>query len=206
ELALLSIPPLPPDALLFVNLSPLTLDLDANAPSWLAPMVGRAGLSPDNVVVEVTERFGGRTEAVVRRLTRLRKQGFKIAIDDVGTGNSGLEVLRRIDAEFIKLDAGVVSAAKSESGARAILMAMALFARQTGARVIAEGIENADDLRFIKDLNDNHEVWLDNVVQGGQGYGLGRPSPERPTHPALLHATEHRPPESTTARPTSNAS
>jgi diguanylate cyclase (GGDEF)-like protein len=87
ESALLLVPPLPPDALLFVNLSPLTLDLDASAPNWIAPLVERAGLSPEDVVIEVTERFGGRIEAVLRRLARLREQGFKIAIDDVGTGN-----------------------------------------------------------------------------------------------------------------------
>jgi EAL domain-containing protein (putative c-di-GMP-specific phosphodiesterase class I) len=96
-----------------------------------------------------------------------------------------------------------VSAAKRERGARAILMAMALFARQTGAHVIAEGIEDEDALRFIDELNDNHDVWLDNVVEGGQGYGLGRPSDGCPAHSALLrgHGTRH-PPDLTTAAAT----
>lgn len=51
-----------------------------------------------------TERFGGRTASVVKRLKQLRQQGFKIAVDDVGTGNSGLEMLRQIEPEFVKLD------------------------------------------------------------------------------------------------------
>ncbi len=127
-----------------MNLSPLTLDLDAEADAWLAPAVERAGLTPQAVVVEVTERFGGRTERVIKRLKRLREQGFKIAVDDVGTGNSGLEMLSKIQAEFVKLDRSIITAAATESSARAVLMAMATFARQTGAFVIAEGIEDED--------------------------------------------------------------
>src|ERR1700683_2040003 len=141
ENALALAPELHPGVLLFLNLSPLTLDLAAEADAWLAPAVERAGLTPQAVVVEVTERFGARTERVIKRLKRLREQGFKIAIDDVGTGNSGLEMLSKIHAEFVKLDRSIITAAATESSARAVLMAMATFARQTGAFVIAEGIE-----------------------------------------------------------------
>jgi EAL domain-containing protein (putative c-di-GMP-specific phosphodiesterase class I) len=57
----------------------------------------------------------------------------------VGTGNAGLEMLRKIGAEYVKLDQSIVAAAATEPNARAVLMAMATFARQTGAFVIAEG-------------------------------------------------------------------
>jgi diguanylate cyclase (GGDEF)-like protein len=172
--------------LLFINLSPLTLDLDAEADAWLAPAVERAGLRPQSVVVEVTERFGGRTASVTKRLTELRQQGFKIAIDDVGTGNSGLEILRSIEAEFVKLDRGIITAAPTEPGARAVLMAMATFARQTGAFVIAEGIEDEDALQFLRRINDR-DLSLTAIIQGGQGFGLGRPSHElSPDSPDIL--------------------
>jgi diguanylate cyclase (GGDEF)-like protein len=181
-------PELDPDVLVFVNLSPLTLDLDADGDDWLQAAVEQAGLSPQRVVVEVTERFGGRTASVVRCLDRLRQQGFKIAVDDVGTGNSGLEMLRTIDAEFVKLDRSIVTAAASEPGARAVLMAMATFARQTGALVIAEGIEDEDTLAFLRTLDDQR-LDSDPVIQGGQGFGLGRPSASLPTQvPDILHA------------------
>jgi diguanylate cyclase (GGDEF)-like protein len=62
ENALRVAPQLHPGVLLFLNLSPLTLDLDAEADAWLAPAVKRAGLTPQAIVVEVTERSGGRTE------------------------------------------------------------------------------------------------------------------------------------------------
>jgi diguanylate cyclase (GGDEF)-like protein len=191
ERALASAPTLEPGVLLFLNLSPLTLDLDADAEAWLAPLVERAGLTPQSVVIEVTERFGGRTRAVIKRLRQLREQGFKTALDDVGTGNSGLEMLRKIDAEFVKLDRSIVVAAATEPGARAVLMAMATFAHQTGAFVIAEGIEDEYTLDYLRAL-DEGDLLADAIVQGGQGYGLGRPAPELPPEtPQIIH---HRSP------------
>jgi diguanylate cyclase (GGDEF)-like protein len=193
ENALLLAPELHPGVLLFLNLSPLTLDLDAEADAWLAPAVERAGLTPQAVVVEVTERSGGRTERVIKRLKRLRAQGFKIAVDDVGTGNSGLEMLSKIDAEFVKLDRSIITAAATEPSARAVLMAMATFARQTGAFVIAEGIEDEDILQFLRTINEEHELASDAIIQGGQGFGLGRPSHELSAEsPALLHDDHSR--------------
>lgn len=187
--ALALAPQLEPGALLFINLSPLTLDLDAEADAWLAPAVERAGLQPQDVVVEVTERFGGRIVSVVKRLEQLRRQGFKIAIDDLGTGNSGLDMLSKIDAEFVKLDQTIVVGAATESSARAVLMAMATFARQTGAFVIAEGIEDADMLHFLRDIDDR-DLSSRAIIQGGQGFGLGRPSPKPSTEwPAILRDT-----------------
>jgi diguanylate cyclase (GGDEF)-like protein len=192
ENALEFAPELEPGVLLFLNLSPVTLDLDAEAEAWLAPAVERAGLSPQAVVVEVTERFGGRTESVIKRLKRLREQGFKVAIDDVGTGNSGLAMLSKVGAEFVKLDRSIVLGAVTEPNARAVLMAMATFARQTGAFVIAEGIEDEDTLQFLRGIDDR-DLSRHTVIQGGQGFGLGRPSPEpAPEWPAVLDGIQTR--------------
>jgi diguanylate cyclase (GGDEF)-like protein len=173
--ALRAAPELETGVLLFVNLAPITLDLDAENDDWLLVAVEDAGLQPGQVVVEVTERFGGRTASVVKCLRRLRQQGFRIAVDDVGTGNSGLEMLRQLDAEFVKIDRSIVSAATTEPGARAVLMAIATFARQTGAFVIAEGIEDEDTLEFLRSI-DERELSAEMIIQGGQGFRLGRPS------------------------------
>jgi diguanylate cyclase (GGDEF)-like protein len=188
ESALRAAPSLGNGVLLFVNLSPLSLDLDADGDEWLCAAVVQAGLSPQDIAIEVTERFGGRTASVVKCLKRLHARGFKIAIDDVGTGNSGLEMLSKIEPEFVKLDRSIVVAAATEPGARAVLMAMATFARQTGAYVIAEGIEDEETLQFLADIDD-HDQSSGPIIQGGQGFGLGRPSPEiSPAMPALLRS------------------
>jgi diguanylate cyclase (GGDEF)-like protein len=187
ESALRAARELPSGVLLFINIAPVTLDLDADADSedWLLPAVERAGLDPRQVVIEVTERFGGRTASVVKCLRRLRKQGFRIAVDDVGTGNSGLEMLRQLDAEFVKIDRSIVSAAATEPGARAVLMAIATFARQTGAFVIAEGIEDDDTLEFLRSI-DERELSAEMIIQGGQGFRLGRPSATLSTEASLV--------------------
>jgi EAL domain-containing protein (putative c-di-GMP-specific phosphodiesterase class I) len=126
---------------------------------------------------------------VVKQLTRLREQGFKVAVDDVGTGNSGLEILRSVKAEFVKLDRSIVTTAPTEPGARAVLMAMATFARQTGAFVIAEGVEDDDTLQFLRRINERDSS-SHVIIQGGQGFGLGRPSPDLPPEsPAILSLT-----------------
>jgi predicted signal transduction protein with EAL and GGDEF domain len=165
--------------LLFINLSPHTLDLDAAHGDWVRVAVEAAGLSPERVVIEVTERFGGSTAAVVKCMSRLREQGFKTALDNVGTGNSGLEMLRRLDADFVKLDPSIVIAAPTDPSARAVLLAMATFARQTGSFVIAEGVEDEDTLRFLRSI-DVQDLHVDTIIQGGQGGELGLPAATMP--------------------------
>ena len=160
--------------LLFINLSPHTLDLDAVHGNWVRVAVEAAGLSPERVVIEVTERFGGSTAAVVKCMSRLREQGFKTALDNVGTGNSGLEMLRRLDADFVKLDPSIVIAAPTDPSARAVLLAMATFARQTGSFVIAEGVEDEETLRFLRSI-DVQDLHVDTIIQGGQGGEIGLP-------------------------------
>jgi diguanylate cyclase (GGDEF)-like protein len=170
--ALAGAPDLPEGALLFVNLCPRTLDLDADGNDWLRLAVERAGLSAERVVIEITERFGGRAASIVKCIQRLRSQGFKIAVDDVGTGNSGLAILSQVKAEFVKLDRSIVAAAATDPGARAMLMAVATYARQTDAFVIAEGIEDDETLEFLLAIDELGDA----LIQGGQGYGLGHPA------------------------------
>jgi diguanylate cyclase (GGDEF)-like protein len=172
---------LPDGALLFINLTPKTLELDSDGNDWLPRAVERADLAPDRVVVEVTERIGARTIPVIKSLDHLREQGFKLALDDVGTGNAGLEMLRKIGAEYVKLDQSIVAAAATEPNARAVLMAMATFARQTGAFVIAEGVEDEETLEFLYGVEVLGVEPGTTVIQGGQGFELGYPSPQMPT-------------------------
>lgn len=173
--ALRSAPGLPERALLFVNLAPKTLELDSDGVAWLGPEVERAGLAPERVVVEMTERIGARTVPVLESLEGLREQGFRLALDNVGTGNAGLEMLRKIGAEYVKIDRSIVAAAATEPNARAVLMAMATFARQSGAFVIADGIEDQETLEFLRGV-EALDARPGTIIQGGQGFELKGPS------------------------------
>jgi EAL domain-containing protein (putative c-di-GMP-specific phosphodiesterase class I)/GGDEF domain-containing protein len=170
---------LPFGAVLFVNLAPQTLDRDSDGDTWLADAVERSALETSQVVIEVTERVGGRIESVLRSIEHLRAAGLRIALDDVGAGNSGLEMLRRVRPDFVKIDRTVVVEAGHDRGARAVLAAITAFAAQTGAYVIAEGIEDDAVLDLVKDADGTmgHQAPR---IDGGQGYRLGRPAPVMP--------------------------
>jgi diguanylate cyclase (GGDEF)-like protein len=170
---------LPDGSLLFINIAPRTLDLEADGDGWLVSAVARSGIDAGRVVIEVTERFGGRMSSVVKSLHGLHAAGLRLALDDVGAGNSGLEMLRRVAFEFVKIDRSIVVGAMSEPGARAVLLAIATYANETGSYVIAEGIEDNETLGFVRHLEDDLTVARPHI-HGGQGYGLGRPEAAMP--------------------------
>lgn len=166
---------LPDDALLFLNVSPQTLDHDSLRGEALKRQVEAAGLTPQRVVLEITERSGARLNVVIREARRLAGLGFKIALDDVGPGNAGLEMLRQLSVDFVKIDREIVSEAVSNLKARAVLGAIIGFARQTEAFVIAEGIETTEMIELVRTPL-RYDVVKYVGAQGGQGYLLGRPS------------------------------
>jgi len=166
---------LPPDALLFLNVSPQTLDLDLLAETALVEAVAAAGLTPARVMLELTERSMARLAVVVREATRLRGLGFKLALDDTGAGNAGLEMLSQLPVDYVKIDRAVLVNALGDKTARAVLAGIVAIARETGAYVIAEGIEDTamlDLARRTGASNGDEQAG----VQGLQGYLLGRPS------------------------------
>ena len=95
----------------------------------------------------------------------------------MGTGNSGLEMLRELQPEYVKLDRSVVVGALTDPNARGVLMGVTAFAHETGAFVIAEGIEDEEILDFINTLPTRT---ASPQIDGGQGYGLGRPELQLP--------------------------
>ena len=179
-------PLLPPQALLFLNIAPKSLELGPEAVDWIREEVTGAGFAAERVVLEVSERIPLRSRPAIESLTTLREHGFQLALDDVGTGNSGLEMLRRIGADYVKLDRSITAAAATEPNARGVLMAMATYARQTGSFVIAEGIEDEETLAFLRGIQAS-DFAPQTIVQGGQGFALGapdaRPPLERPRAP-----------------------
>jgi EAL domain-containing protein (putative c-di-GMP-specific phosphodiesterase class I) len=70
-------------------------------------------------VVEITEQVGGRISSVIAGAEGLRRRGFRLALDDVGAGETGFVLLRSLDVDFVKLDRGVVQAAGRERRDRA---------------------------------------------------------------------------------------
>lgn len=165
---------LPDDVALFLNLTPQSIDGGDDVVDALLEATAAAGLRPEQIVIEVTEQLGARADAVIRGARALRRHGFRLALDDVGAGNSGLQTLRELTLDFVKVDRSICLAALADDAARAVLQAINAYARETGAFVIVEGIEDKEMLRALQEL---HEHPRRSPIGGGQGFGLGRPAP-----------------------------
>jgi diguanylate cyclase (GGDEF)-like protein len=158
------------DRYLAVNLSPRTLEAVSFNPHEVLGILGNAGVEPHRLVVELTER-----EAVedmgrlARNLDVLRRTGVRIAADDVGAGNAGLQLLSRIDFDLIKIDLSLVQSGSVLGPSRSVLRALIDMAHRRGAMTVAEGIETGLHLEIVRELG----------IHVGQGYLLGRPL-ERP--------------------------
>jgi diguanylate cyclase (GGDEF)-like protein len=180
---------LPDDALLFLNVSPQSLGRDELADDRLVRTVRAAGLEPERVVLEITERSSTiRLDRVVNDLIRLKTLGFKLALDDVGAGSAGLEMLRKLPADFVKIDREVIVDSAAGGAARAVLLAVISFAAEVGAYVIAEGIETEAMLEHVRHPPRRPGTLRVAGVQGAQGYLLGRPSTAALTVPPDLTA------------------
>ncbi len=166
---------LPPQSLVFINVAPQALGHATLAGNSLIRSIEEAGLAPQQVVLEITERSTERPALLIREVKRLRSLGIQVALDDVGTGNAGLELLRHLPLNYVKIAREVVQEALTDKSARAVFVAIIAFASQTGTFVIAEGIENEQILAFVRHP---HLHGLDHQIgaQGAQGYLLGRPN------------------------------
>jgi len=155
-----------PDCKIFLNLSPAAVsDPDFLGPLFLEEVVSR-GLSPDQIVLEITERTYVVYQELFREvLARFRQQNFHIAVDDVGTGYSSLASLADIQPDYLKFDTVFVRGIDKHPTKQGLLEALLSFARKMHTQVIAEGIEREEELKTLRALN----------VPYGQGFFLARP-------------------------------
>ena len=107
-------------------------------------------------------------ESAVAVLEKLRSIGVQIAIDDFGTGYSSLAYLKRFPIDTLKVDRSFIRDIPADSGDKKITRAIIAMAHSLKLKVVAEGVETADQLKFLRAQR------CDTV----QGYFLHRPLPE----------------------------
>ena len=152
---------LPGDAYLAVNASPATI-LSAEFSAVLGP------LQADRIVVEVTAHAHvDDYDQLLATLVPLRARGVRLAVDDAGAGYSSLQHILHLRPDIIKLDMGLTRHIDLDPARRALAAALISFARDTGSKLIAEGVETQSELNTLKALG----------VEKAQGYFLGRPMP-----------------------------
>jgi diguanylate cyclase (GGDEF)-like protein len=153
-------------ATLFVNVAVETLVEGSDAGERLARLADAAGMAPNDVVLEVSERTPVDDLSRLRRVVAdLRKRGFRIAIDDAGAGHASMLVIAEVQPEFVKIDRQLIHRIDISAARRALVVSLLSFGAHINGRVIAEGIENDNELQALLSLG----------VQYGQGWHLGRP-------------------------------
>lgn len=154
-----------PHVLLFVNVLPDTI-IAPGFREWALGALAEHGVPSTRVVLELNE--GRRIDDYARvrnAVDRLRASGFLIAVDDVGTGHSGLQTLAELRPDLVKIDQSLVRGVHRDAARCAILEMFVVLAARLGARLVAEGIEKAAELGTVAGLG----------VELGQGYYLARP-------------------------------
>ncbi len=111
------------------------------------------GVPPTGLLIELTESaLMDGLDVVVSELERLRRVGVRVQIDDFGTGYSSLGALGRLPIDALKIDRSFLVDVETSPSQQAIVTSIATLARTLGIVVVAEGVENAAQLAFVRSL------------------------------------------------------
>jgi PAS domain S-box-containing protein len=157
--ALSALPSLPADAVLCVNVSPETVA----TPGFREAL----GEDAHRVVAEITEHRRLDDASFQRKLAPLRAAGGRVAIDDFGAGHASLSQVLAVAPDWIKLDMSLTQQLDESPVARALAAAVVSFAAEVNVDVIAEGVEDADQVAMLGALG----------IRYAQGYHFGYPAP-----------------------------
>jgi diguanylate cyclase (GGDEF)-like protein len=134
---------------IFVNVHPYEL----NDPDLLKEGGSLFEEFSSRIVFEVTEAGKIRDYAQFRlALAKLRERGFRVALDDLGAGYSGLNALALLEPDFVKLDAALLRGVDSDNRKSRLIKHILEYAVGEGVQVIAEGIETEQETRVVTDL------------------------------------------------------
>lgn len=153
-----------PDFYVSINVSAEDLQ-DDTYPDFLLRRVNEQGIAPKRVALEITEGTPLSHSHVLGMIRMLRRQGFRILIDDFGTGNSNLNYLAELQADAIKLDRRFTQAIGTEQAGTLIIDHVVDMSRELGLGLIVEGIETEAQADY---LAARHPATI------GQGWLLGR--------------------------------
>ncbi|MBI3932888.1 MAG: EAL domain-containing protein [Acidobacteria bacterium] len=166
--ALLSSGRVPSNARLFVNTLPATIRDPQFRGRPLIEFLDRAQVSPDRIVIEITEKLVIENYGLFREtMAYFTDLGMSFAVDDVGAGYSGLEAIARLKPHFLKIDTSLIRDVHSSVVNREMVKAIISLGHGIGATVIAEGIQTEEECRALQSMG----------VDYGQGFYLARPDP-----------------------------
>ncbi|HEV3422766.1 MAG TPA: phosphodiesterase [Paraburkholderia sp.] len=151
---------------LFLNFSAGALRKLAEARDDTLALLRQSGVDPERIVIELTEQSAiPDVSNILPALSALRTAGAQFALDDYGTANASMNLWVRLQPDVVKIDRFFIHDIASDPLKFEAVRAMQHFANASGARLVAEGIENEADLIVVRDMG----------IGCGQGYFFGRP-------------------------------
>jgi len=159
------------EQLLFLNMEPDSIhDPSLRSEATLA-LLRDSNLKASQVVLEMTEHSAVRDFTALRQLlSYLQFHGFRLAVDDVGSGYSGLNSIAEIKPDFIKIDMALIRDIHLHPIKQDLTGTIARFSTSSGITLIAEGVEGTEELRCLQSIG----------VRYAQGFLFARPGPPFP--------------------------
>lgn len=155
---------------LFLNVRPTAIHDPSFQPDALKRTLQECGLSPSDVVFEISERESIENYEIFREARdEYGKLGFQFALDDTGAGYASLEAVMELTPEFIKVDRAFVSGIDVDPARQSMVQAFQAIAERMGARIIGEGLDTLEELRTLGEMG----------IHFGQGWLFGKPHPLR---------------------------
>ncbi len=134
-----------------INLSPRQFN-DATLAEFIEATIKNFNVSACNLELEVTEGLLiNNFDAVLEQLEGLRKVGIGLSVDDFGTGYSSLSYLKRLPINTLKIDRSFVMDLAEDANDKAIVSAVIAMAHKLNLRVVAEGVEQENQLNYLKE-------------------------------------------------------
>ena len=157
------------DANYFINVSPVVFSDPRFLEEFTKAKLQEYGIDRKNIVIEITEEKAiSNYSAFQQLIAHYTQEGFNIALDDFGSGHSGLITLVASTPHFLKLDMAIVRDVHKHDYKQKLVKAITSFASSVNARLIAEGVECQEEL----------EVLIRYGVRYVQGFLFGIPQPE----------------------------
>ncbi|BAF69310.1 putative bifunctional diguanylate cyclase/phosphodiesterase [Nitratiruptor sp. SB155-2] len=156
---------------LFVNLSPKALVI-SDYFLKVNQLVKTYGIDPKNLVFEITERDTVKNFSLLQKfVNELKNSGFNFAIDDFGSGFSSFYYVKQLPIDYVKIEGEFIKNLLVDEKDRAFVESIVTLSKKLGIKTVAEFIEDESILHAIQQLE----------IDYGQGYYIGKPSPEMGT-------------------------
>lgn len=157
------------DGKIFLNVNPNIMNDPKFKQGFTKEFLSKFHIDSDSIVFEITEREAiNNLKDFIHTVEHYKKQFYQIAVDDVGAGYSGLNVITDVRPHFIKLDMKLIRAIDKDRTKQLLVRSLSEFANYSQIHIIAEGIETKEELLTLIDIG----------VQYGQGYYIQKPNKE----------------------------